>query len=331
MTGTRPNTRVGVYVDVANLTRNGGYGMRYEVLREFACRGSAEPVRLNAYVSFDADRSESDNVYRDAQYGFYSLLRDFGYKVIQKNVKWYADEAGNRFGKANADLDLAVDALLQSENIDRVLLATGDGDFVQVVRALQNKGCRVEVIAFENVSADLRREADLYMSGYLIPHLLPTGAPRGGPAWGEFGSRVRGMCYNHTGKGYGFLRYLKVVSPELWKIDPRQPESPYDSVFFHNSQLPTDVRPEDLPSRSMIFEFELTRAEGRENGVQAVNMQLVSPRRRSSVAGQPAPAGGGQAAGAAVVVASAAPSPPAPAAPGQTGPLTPPAPDAKPA
>ncbi len=174
MTSHRSNTRVGVYIDVANLTRNGGYGMRYEVLREFACRGNAEPVRLNAYVSYDADRAETDLAYREAQQGFYSLLRDFGYKVIQKNVKWYVDENGTRFGKANADLDLAVDALLQSENIDRVLLATGDGDFVQVVRALQNRGCRVEVVAFENVSADLRREADLFMAGYLIPNLLPA-------------------------------------------------------------------------------------------------------------------------------------------------------------
>jgi hypothetical protein len=34
----------------------------------------------------------------------------------------------------------------------------------------------------------------------------------------------------------------------------------------------------------MIFEFELARAEGRENSLQAINMQLVSPRRRSSLA-----------------------------------------------
>jgi uncharacterized LabA/DUF88 family protein len=282
------NTNVGVYIDVANLTRNGGYGMRYEVLREFACRGTAEPVRLNAYVTIDSDRAEIDPAYREAQQGFYSLLRDFGYKVIQKNVKWYTDENGNRFGKANADLDLAVDALLQSENIDRVLLATGDGDFVQVVRALQNKGCRVEVVAFENVSADLKREADLFMPGYLIPNLLPTATARTGPAWGELGSRVRGVCYNHTGKGYGFLRYMKCISPELWKIDPRQAESPYDSVFFHNSQLPEEVHAGDLPSRTMVFEFELNKAEGRDNGTQALNMQLISPRRRVA-SGQTAP------------------------------------------
>ncbi len=279
MSVQRLGIKVGVYVDVANLARNGGYGMRYDVLREFACRGNAEPVRLNAYVGFDADRADKDTGYRDAQYGFFSLLRDFGYKVIQKNVRWYVDENGYRFGKANADLDLAVDALLQSENIDRVLLATGDGDFVQVVRALQNRGCRVEVVAFENVSNELRREADLFMPGYLIPNLLPTSTARGGPPWGEPGSRVRGVCYNHTGKGYGFLRFMKTLASDLWKIDSRQPDSPYESVFFHDSQLPEQIHYSELPSRNIIFEFELAQSEGRENGWQAINMQLISPRR----------------------------------------------------
>jgi hypothetical protein len=32
----------------------------------------------------------------------------------------------------------------------------------------------------------------------------------------------------------------------------------------------------------MIFEFELARSESRENSLQAVNIQLVSPRRRST-------------------------------------------------
>lgn len=35
----RSQLKVGVYIDVANLAMNGGFGMRYEVLREFACRG----------------------------------------------------------------------------------------------------------------------------------------------------------------------------------------------------------------------------------------------------------------------------------------------------
>lgn len=78
---------------------------------------------------------------------------------------------------------MAVDMLLQSEKLDRVLMLTGDGDFVQVVRALQNRGCRVELVAFANISADLRQEVDMFIPGWLIPNLLPIkGQPRGAPA-----------------------------------------------------------------------------------------------------------------------------------------------------
>ena len=122
------NSKVGVYVDVANMYSNGGHRMRYDVLRTFASRDNAEMVRLNAYASFDADRAKTDPPYGTSVNNFHSILRDFGYKVITKTVKWYTDEAGKRYGKANADLDLAVDVLLQSQNLDRVLLATGDGD-----------------------------------------------------------------------------------------------------------------------------------------------------------------------------------------------------------
>lgn len=274
------NFKVGVYVDVANMYRNGGQRMRYDVLREFACRGNVEPVRLNAYVSYDARRAETDFEYRNRTNSFYSALRDLGYKVIVKEVKWYQDESGNLTAKANADLDLAVDALLQSENLDRVLLASGDGDFVQVVRALQDKGCRVEIIALNNVSTRLKEEADLYMSGYLIPNLIPlaVGQTNQNIPWGEIGSRVRGWCYwHHTQQAFGFLRYLQEISTGLWLTDTRHPESPYRAVFFHDSDLPRDVDPSELPSRNIIFEFELTASE-RKEGLQAVNITLSSDR-----------------------------------------------------
>ena len=148
----KSHAKVGVYVDAANISRNGGQRMQYDVLREFACRDHAEPLRLNVYLTYDEERAETNAVYRDKARAYQSALRELGYKVIEKRVKWFQDEAGNRYGKANADLDMAVDVLLQSENLDRVLLVTGDGDFVQVVRALQNKGCRVETLAFDNVS-----------------------------------------------------------------------------------------------------------------------------------------------------------------------------------
>ena len=270
------NSKVGIYVDVSYIYNNGGQKMQYDVLREFACRDYTEPMRMNAYVSYDRDRADWDENYRKGTQNFYSALRDMGYKVIVKDIQWFEDESGNRYGKANADLDLAVDALLQSANLDRVLLASGDGDFVQVVRALQDKGCRVEIMALDNVSSRLRHEADFYISGYLIPNLIPTSTFKPElPSWGDLGSRVRGWCYWHSDQGYGFIRYLKNVASGLWLTDTRHPESPYATAFFHDSNLPEPVRPTNLPSRNFIFEMELIKSE-RGAGVQAINMELTS-------------------------------------------------------
>lgn len=86
--------KVGIYVDVANMYNNGGQKMQYDVLREFACRDDGTPVRMNAYVTLDAERSERDEVYRKGTQNFHSALRDLGYKVIVKEISWYQDENG---------------------------------------------------------------------------------------------------------------------------------------------------------------------------------------------------------------------------------------------
>ncbi len=278
MPRTNSHLKVGVFVDVANIYMNGGQRMQYDVLREFACRDSSEAIRLNAYVTYDVERAEDDEEYRKGAQNFHGALRDLGYKVIVKEIHWYTDTNGIRVAKANADLDMAVDALTQSDYLDRVLIASGDGDFVQVVRALQNKGCRVEVVGLDNVSSRLKNEADFFISGYLIPNLIPVdygGKYETPPEWGELGSRVRGWCYWHSDQGYGFFRFLKAISPNLWITDTRDPESPYGTVFFHDSGLPSSVNPIALPNRNMIFEFELAKSE-KGAGVQAIEIELIT-------------------------------------------------------
>ncbi|MCB5250405.1 MAG: NYN domain-containing protein, partial [Candidatus Cloacimonetes bacterium] len=263
--------KVGVYVDVSNIAQNGGFGMHYDVLREFACRNHGIAMRLNAYVAFDEDKAKSDKDYKDKSDNFHSILRDFGFKVIVKKVKWYVDDSGSRFGKANADLDMAVDALLQSDRLDYVILATGDGDFVQVIKALQNKGCRVEVIGFKNVSSSLKKEADVYTSGYLVPDLLSIDYETS-KIWGSEGSRVRGICYNwFLEKGYGFMRYLTTINGGMWVTDTRKSDSPYETAFVHESQMPEGIDIISLPNRDAVFEFTVSKRG--DKGYQATDLK----------------------------------------------------------
>ena len=212
--------------------------------------------------------------------------------MIIKEVKRYRDDAGNTFAKANADLDMAVDALLQSDTLDRVVLATGDGDFVRVVQTLQNKGCRVEVIAFDNVSAELRREADYFMSGYLVPHLLPAREGPSSPAWGEKGSIVRGACYhwNRDG-GFGFIRYLKALDGNLWVTDTRREESPYASAYFSFADLEEGFPVELLHRPETVLEFRLGESQAKEGEMQAYEVTLATGNDRGR-GGPPRPGRG---------------------------------------
>lgn len=251
--------KTGVYVDVANIVMNGGYRMQFDVLREFACRDGSAPLRLNAYVVYDEQKAQEDAEYRRRINTYHAAVRDIGFKAIEKKLRWYTDESGSRYSKANTDLDMAVDALMESRNLDKVVLLTGDGDFVRVVKALQTNGCRVEVLAFKNISLDLKRESDLFVSGYMVPNLLPLAANEG-MRWGEIGSRVRGYCYHYDeDKGFGFMRFLRTINDKLHVTDGRMPESPFGTSFFHVSYLPEDFDTRRLPSRDHFFEFTLER------------------------------------------------------------------------
>ncbi|MEM8964760.1 MAG: hypothetical protein AAGD38_24965, partial [Acidobacteriota bacterium] len=136
------------------------------------------------------------------------------------------------------------------------------------------------VVALDNASYQLRQEADLYMSGYLVPNLVPIDdrIPRR-QGWGEIGSRVRGTCYWYElERGFGYMRFLTSIGPGLWLTDARHPDSPYDTAFFRIAHLPPEVRSHTLPSRNVVFEFELSPSEKGE-GLQAVDITVAGSSR----------------------------------------------------
>jgi len=267
--------RVGVFVDAENVRYNGGYQMRYDILRRFAACNGGVLQRLNTYMAFDAERAREDPEYKKKAQAYQQMVRDFGWKITAKTVRRYTDENGNITTKANADLDMAVDAMLQAGRLDQVLLVTGDGDFLQVVEALQNAGCRVELIGFKNVSRLLQQRVDAYYSGFLIPDLLPISyEPRND--WGKPGSCVRGVCTKwFPDKGYGFLRFMNQISSNLWITDPREPDSPYLSVFCHANEVADEVTEDQLMNRETILEFYVNESEQKDNGLVANNVRLA--------------------------------------------------------
>ena len=253
--------KTGIYVDAENIKMCGGYGMRYDVLVDLADSGNCTMLRANCYLAEDRERTRKDPEYRQKVYFYHNILRQCGFKIIKKYVRRYHDEEGNVTTKANADMDLAIDALLQARNLDKVILLTGDGDFIRLVTAIQNMGCRVEVIGFHNVSHELREAADSYLSGFLIPGLLPIQA-NGQSGEGQW---QRGTVANfNPDRGFGFFRYYLMQGRKLQA----------ETVFFHlsKSTLEGDYHFQD-PNR--IFEFRLVNNPSNDNRSEAWDIRLV--------------------------------------------------------
>jgi len=255
--------KLGIYVDAENVRLSGGYGMRYEVLIKRLGVGN-HILRANSYVVEDEERIEQDAEYRDKLYSFFEGLRKAGFKVIKKTVKHYIDDTGFQCRKANADLDLAVDALVQSQNLDRIILVSGDSDFVRLITALQNRGIRVEVIGFKNVSRALKETADHFVNGFLIPGLIPC---EGG------GCRLRGWVAKFDEKkGYGFFHYY----------DPQEEGLVEKDVFFHTKNAKEGLDLNLFERASNIFEFDLVPSQSKQGKKQgefeAINIDIFQER-----------------------------------------------------
>jgi uncharacterized LabA/DUF88 family protein/cold shock CspA family protein len=253
--------KTGIYVDAENIKMSGGYGMRYDVLVDLADSGNSTMLRANCYLAEDRERTRKDPEYRQKVYFYHNILRQCGFKIIKKYVRRYHDEEGNVTTKSNADMDLAIDALLQARNLDKDILLTGDGDFIRLVTAIQNMGCRVEVIGFHNVSHELREAADSYLSGFLIPGLLPIQA-NGQNSEGQW---QRGTVANfNPDRGFGFFRYYKMQNRVLKA----------ETVFFHLSKSTLEG---DYPflDPNRIFEFRIVDNPSNDNRSEAWDIRLV--------------------------------------------------------
>lgn len=91
-----------------------------------------------------------------------------GYTVVTKPAKEFTDALGRRKIKGNMDIELAIDAMEQSDVVDHVVIFSGDGDLTTLVEALQRKGRKVSVVSTMStqppmVADELRRQADHFI------------------------------------------------------------------------------------------------------------------------------------------------------------------------
>lgn len=78
---------------------------------------------------------------------FYLKLQKFGYDLRLKPVKFYEQDDGTIKRKANCDVDMAFYLMREKDNFDRVIILSGDGDFLPVLKYLRSIGKEVIVLS----------------------------------------------------------------------------------------------------------------------------------------------------------------------------------------
>lgn len=159
-----PNERYALFIDGANLyatSRSLGFDIDYKrFLTYFSSKGHF--IRALYYTALLDDQD-------------YSPIRPLidwldynGYAVKTKPAKEFTDAAGRRKVKGNMDIELAIDALVMAENLDHIVIFSGDGDFRHLVDVLQRRGKRVTIVSTISVQPamiadELRRQADEFI------------------------------------------------------------------------------------------------------------------------------------------------------------------------
>ncbi len=91
---------------------------------------------------------------------FYLQLNKFGYKLFLKPVKLYEQDDGTTKRKANCDVDMAFHLMKESDNFDRIIVLSGDGDFLPVLKYLKKKRKKVIILGRgERTAKEIRQFA----------------------------------------------------------------------------------------------------------------------------------------------------------------------------
>lgn len=146
--------RVALLIDVQNLYHSAKnlYGARVnfrEILK--TATGQRNLIRAFAYVVRTKTGEEKP---------FFEALTKLGIETRVRDLQEYYDG----LKKADWDVGITVDAVRIATGVDTIILASGDGDFFQLVEFLKNQGKRVEIIAFaRTASSKLKESADEFI------------------------------------------------------------------------------------------------------------------------------------------------------------------------
>ena len=141
--------RVGVFIDTQNLYHSARDLLERTVNFETILQVATEDRELVHAISYTVKR-EGEATSRP----FIYKLSTLGFKVRRMNLTLHhVTDGGKPIYEGNWDMGIVADMFRLMDHLDVIVLGSGDGDFTDIVEVLQERGKRVEVIAFREHTA----------------------------------------------------------------------------------------------------------------------------------------------------------------------------------
>ena len=127
------------------------HGYKYDYLKNETVPLDDLKKRLEDYINKEGKNFDEAKLLLLSRHlsriKFYLKLQQFGYKLLLKPVKTYFQGDGTTQRKANCDVEMAFYLMKEKDNFDRVLILSGDGDFLPLLKHLKEIGKEVIVLS----------------------------------------------------------------------------------------------------------------------------------------------------------------------------------------
>jgi uncharacterized LabA/DUF88 family protein len=141
-----PEQRIGILVDIQNMYYSSKVLYKKKTNFKEILKNAVGDRKLIRAIAYGVKTEEG------LEEKFFDSLEKAGYEVKTKDLQIF--KGGMK--KGDWDVGIAIDAIKLANNLDVIVLVSGDGDYEPLVRYLQyNKGVRVEVMAFKKSSSHL--------------------------------------------------------------------------------------------------------------------------------------------------------------------------------
>lgn len=158
--------KIGVYIDGSNIYQGGkkaGWQVNYQLLRNFIER--KYDISIISYYNSTGYKQDINKHYVKDDTGKYVIdegalrfentLRGNGIRVVTKPLKFIEGDEKNPSNKT--DGDLMIDAILEHQQWDELMLLTGDSDFEKLVKQIASIPKPVHIFSFQTrMSHELR-------------------------------------------------------------------------------------------------------------------------------------------------------------------------------